>query len=288
MDPLAIRDIALTGIPRGGTTLACRLLGEAEDCLSLFEPMAVLQLPVQPDLAVRNIGTYYQAVRRRALADGLVPSKHHHGRIPDNPFGNRDRQVGVRPRQAELGEIAVGKALSPEFRLVIKHNAAFTALLPGLGEYFDVLGVVRNPLAVLASWRSLDLPVSHGRLPAAERLDNDLRRALDGEPDLLRRQILILEWFFGRLGAHVSASRLLRYEDIVASDGRALLDAAGLSSHGAGLRPLQSRNVNPQYDIAQVDIMVDALRVHGRACWSCYSLAEVEVLAAKLKGGGDG
>ena len=32
-------DLALTGIPRGGTTLACRLLGQATGCVALFEPI---------------------------------------------------------------------------------------------------------------------------------------------------------------------------------------------------------------------------------------------------------
>ena len=33
------RDLVLTGIPRGGTTLACRLLVFCDDSVALFEPL---------------------------------------------------------------------------------------------------------------------------------------------------------------------------------------------------------------------------------------------------------
>ena len=282
------RDIALTGIPRGGTTLACRLLGEGPDCVALFEPMPVLSLPLSRALAVQDIALYFCDVRQRALEHGRVPSKHSDGVIPDNPFGAREERSGVRPQQTDLGEIAVGKPLSPEFRLVIKHNAAFTSLLPELAERFTVVGVLRNPLAVLASWRSLDLPVSRGRLPAGERWDPVLATALDAQPDLLRRQIMLLEWFFARLQSMVAPTRLVRYEDTVASHGEALLHAAGRTpAAGAGVA-LRNRNVNAQYDAGEVTMLVEMLREHAHACWSSYSVAEVETLAARMTTGDRG
>ena len=56
--------------------------------------------------------------------------------------------------------------LTPGFDLVVKHNALFTALLPDLLSAFPVYGIVRNPLAVLASWNAVNLPVKQGRIPA--------------------------------------------------------------------------------------------------------------------------
>ena len=52
--------------------------------------------------------------------------------------------------------------LTPGFDLVVKHNALFTALLPDLLSAFPVYGIVRNPLAVLASWNAVNLPVKQG------------------------------------------------------------------------------------------------------------------------------
>lgn len=274
-------DIVLTGIPRGGTTLACRLLGEAEDTLALFEPMPVMALPEDHDAALAEVVRYFRKTRQRALTEGRVRSKHREGRVPDNPYGKRGHDGGVRPWLADLGDIDVGKPLSSSFRLVIKHNAAFAALLPVLAARFTVIGVVRNPLAVLASWRSVDLAVSHGRLPAGEHLDPSLATALAAQPDVLRRQVLLLDWFFERLLSWVAPTRLIRYEQTVADGGLALRAAAGLPTTPT-LVSLHSRNTSDQYAAGEVASLLDALRLHGRACWRCYTVGEVEALAERM------
>ncbi|WP_330970763.1 hypothetical protein, partial [Lysobacter sp. A3-1-A15] len=113
--------------------------------------------------------------------------------------------------------------------LVIKHNAAFTALLPQLRERFQTRAIVRHPLSVLASWNSVDLPVSRGHIPAGERLDAALAAQLQAEPERLRRQLIVLEWFFARFATALAPAEVLRYEDIVATQGEALRASAGLS-----------------------------------------------------------
>ena len=65
---------------------------------------------------------------------------------------------------AVSSEIAVEPPASPDFTLVIKHPVAFTALLPILIERFEVFAIVRNPLAVLASWESAPFLQREGRL----------------------------------------------------------------------------------------------------------------------------
>ena len=275
-------DIVLTGIPRGGTTLACRLLGEAADTLALFEPMPVATLPTDPAAAAAAVAGYFSTVRARALHEGRVPSKHRAGRVPDNPYGERADDRQPRPWLVEEGDIAVDKPLSAAFRLVIKHNAAFTALLPQLSEGFAPVGIVRNPLAVLASWHSVDLPVSHGRLPAGERLDPSLAQALAAQPDCLRRQILILDWFFARLQRWVPPSRLLRYEDVVASGGACLLRAVGAPAADGAVAPLHSRNASAQYHAADVRALVQALHEHAGASLQLYAAADIDALAIRL------
>jgi hypothetical protein len=49
----------------------------------------------------------------------------------------------------------VGKELRPDFQLIIKQPRLFTALLPTLAKQFPCYAVVRNPLSVMASRRSL-------------------------------------------------------------------------------------------------------------------------------------
>ena len=284
MDCLSAPDIVLTGIPRGGTTLACHLLGEAHDTLALFEPMPVFDLPVDHDAALQEVIAYFANTRRRALNEGRVPSKNRDGRVPDNPFGERDDTGGVRPWLADLSDIDVGKPLSATFRLVIKHNSAFVAMLPALATRFPVIGVVRNPLAVLASWRSVDLSVSRGCLPAGEHLDPSLTAALAAQPSLLRKQVFLVDWFFERLQRSVAPDRLIRYEDTISGGGASLLRAAGVPEAQRHPAKLSSRNLNTQYDSDEVALLVSALREHGRACWRCYDDSEVESLAVRMAG----
>ncbi|MBS7457829.1 hypothetical protein [Coralloluteibacterium stylophorae] len=280
------RNLALTGVPRAGTTLCCRLLGEAPDCVALFEPMDVRALTAddRPG-ALAAVEDFFAQQRASLLATGQARSRHIGGSVPDNPFGSERGADGVRVLQAVDGEISAGKRLSRGFTLVIKHNAAFTALLPELAERFETLAVVRNPLSVLASWNSVALPVASGRLPAGERLDPGLAADLDAEPDLLRRQLRLLDWLFGRFRRHLPESRILRYEAVVESGGAALGQACGVDLVP---RPLRPRNASPLYDPAGVASLARALRSDHGAWRDFYREKDIAGVAAAMRGGEGG
>jgi len=67
--------------------------------------------------------------------------------------------------------------------------AVFSALLPDAAERFACLALVRNPLSLLASWQTVNLPFNQGRIAGVEPYDPELRRTLDEEPDRLQRMI---------------------------------------------------------------------------------------------------
>jgi hypothetical protein len=69
----------------------------------------------------------------------------------------------------------------------------FTALLPILAQRFPVFAMVRNPLAVLASWNSVDIPAKQGRVPKAEIYDQDLVHRMSSIDDRLDRQLSLLD-----------------------------------------------------------------------------------------------
>lgn len=278
-----MHDTALTGVPRGGTTLACRLLGEAVDSVALFEPMPVDELPLPADAACDAVLDYFRGVRARIRRERRAPSRLHAGQVPDNPYTDRGPNTG-RAWRVEPGEMVVAKPLTEHFHLLIKHNAAFMALLPLLTRRMPVLGVLRNPLAVLCSWHSVDLPVSHGRLPAGERLDPVLAQRLAAIPDVPTRQLLIIDWCFERLLRWLPPERLLRYEDIVADGGTSLLAAAGLVGVPADLR---NRNASPQCERDQVARQAEALLRHGGPGVDAYGSTSIEALATAILNGAD-
>lgn len=277
---MSSRNIALTGIPRSGTTLCCNLLGQAADTVALFEPMPVHQLPVDHALAADVIADYFAQSRRELLEGGTASSQQVGGLVPDNPFGNERDASGQRVRQAHLGKITVDKPLSPQFTLVIKHNAAFTALLDVLALRFDCYAVIRNPLSVLASWNSVALPVASGRLPAGERLDPALAARLDEEPDVLERQLLLLDWLFARFGKMVPDERIIRYEEVVGSQGAALARITGVAVPPL---PLRSRNSSALYDVQACARYAERLLAHPGPWRGFYQPDDVMAALAELQ-----
>lgn len=277
------RDIALTGIPRGGTTLACRLLGRCEGTAALFEPMDVMALPTgDRAAAVQAVRAFFDDCRDRWATSGRLPSKQRDGQVPDNPFGARDAE-GRRAALADPGWIQVPPRPAGDGTLVVKHNAAFAALLPELAASFETLAIVRNPAAVLASWYSVPLPVSTGRVPAGERLDPALASRLDAAPGVVARQLHLLDWFYGRFATHLPPDRVLRYEDVVASGGALLAGRLGLPQPEP--LPLSSRNANPLYESPALRDALGALASTEGRWQRWYSRVDVDSAAARIATG---
>lgn len=272
------RDIVLTGIPRAGTTLTCSLINEAQNAVALFEPMQV-ELLKPGRTGAEQVQAFFSETRGSILREGIAYSQHVDGRVPDNPFGSTWLEDGRREHKAVRGLIEIRKAVSPDFTLAIKHNGAYTALLPELRDTFDCYGFIRNPVSVLGSWSSVDLPVAHGRIPAAERLDAELKAALDAEPDTLVRQLRIIDWFFGRFSQYLGKERVLRYESLVSSDGQALAEMTGIPLPA---RALDSRNSSRLYRGEQAARWADALLRLGGAWSDWYPESEIVGAAEQL------
>jgi hypothetical protein len=272
-------DIALTGIPRGGTTLACRLLGECRDTVALAEPIEVESLPDDRAGAVSSILRFYAGTRHELQASGRAPGKLVEGRIGDNFFA----ETGDAQRRAPLvhrGEQRHDPPPRPGFTLAIKHNAGFTALLPELAGSLRTIALVRNPLPVLASWQTVDLPVGAGRIPAGERFDPGLRAQLDAIADCLERQLLVLDWFYRRYAACAHLLKILRYEDIVASGGTGLFDAAGVIGEAQALR---DRNASDLYRNSAPARLAEALLAAQGVWRRFYSEDELAASLRKLE-----
>lgn len=277
---LGRRTWLLSGIPRSGSSLCCRLAGQAADTVALTEPIGEgLMDIVDPAEACARIERFVRHTRARIRREGRAPALHVDGALVDNLVSS-DASAGLRRAVSQRGDIAVGGSLSKGFTLVIKHNALFAALLPRLSRRFPCLGLVRNPLAVLASWHSVDLAVHDGHVPVGERFDPGLARALTAEPEALTRQVIILDWFFEQFAAHLPARRILRYEDVVATGGGALHRALGVAAPPA--EALTDRNANALYDGAAAGALLAALMA-GRRTWTAlYSVADCERLADAL------
>lgn len=252
-------DIILTGIPRSGTTLTCALLNRLPQTVALHEPMNPHDLTglQYPHEFLESVADFFASQRCSLFATGMAVSKVRGGIVPDNPFGPIADHAGMRHSTIDTQVVHFNKQLCSGFRLVVKHPNCFTATLDSLCAHYSCFAVVRNPLAVLLSWHSISAPVNDGRVPFGEAFDSMLQQALDQEPDRISRQLAILRWSFSRYSSLLRPGHVIRYEDIVASDGRVLKVIDPDAEHLC--EKLVSLNANPLYDTSLVGSLAERL-----------------------------
>ena len=281
------RNIVLTGPGRSGTTLTCFLLNKLPDTVALSEPIApgkyANRMPDYEAVA-DGIEEYYRDMRKMALTQGLVISKHSGGMVPDNSKGMKD---GVRQRIVDKGEIPVRKELEPDFYLAIKQPGMFTALLPTLAKRFPSFAIIRNPLAIMLSTSTLQKPNNRrGKSRSAkvtydpqlgERLEENKKEGADK----IGLRLLRFHHAFERYHQSLPESHIIRYEDICSSRGKALKvivpSAEGLDE------PLENKNLNPLYPRDKVFQFGERLLESEGAYWNFYSRQEVEEIMNGLK-----
>lgn len=274
----ADRDVLVTGIPRSGTTLSCHLLNKLPDVVALHEPMDVSRFFGVTDAEeVREIVERWCAATRRAVLErGVAPSKQVGGKVPDNPVGAELGSTGARKRIVSKGEVTIDRPVTAAFTLVVKHPALFTVYAEALAPRFPTIAIVRNPLSVLSSWNSVELHIRDGRVPATERLVPGLAETLERLPDAAARQLHLLNWYFERYARHFDRARIVRYEDLVLTRGKAL---AALVPAAASLdEPLASRNRSELYAPDTMRRLAERLLADHGAWRRFYAPAEVEEL----------
>lgn len=210
LDPTTL----LTGLPRSGTTLACALLNEYDDTLALPEPIQ-LEQHGNRERAVQDVDRFVVDTRRNVLEFRIAIAKHVDGEMRDNFVDEPTGEPGLRRPRAGHGMVKVAKPLSSHFHLIIKHPAEFTVLSDLLIGRYPVVALVRHPLAVLAAWQTVDMPVNRGHMPMAEAFSPELTGLLASIPDQLARQVALMGWLL-RTYARFPAAAVIRYEDMLA------------------------------------------------------------------------
>jgi hypothetical protein len=248
-----MRDIIITGVPRSGTTLAAAILDQAPDCFCLSEPeehVALMQRSRSGNDFVDRLEEAFSSTRAVLFAGGAVTDRREPtGRPVTNYYAAKTH---ARRRQPAFTVRPVSRpGLSSEFRLGIKHNALYTAVLPEIArrKRFKIIVIVRNPTDVIASWESLDLPVSRGELPAADRYWPEMHQLTKSNTPLLEKQMLMYELMCRRFLDLRERVAIVRYEDMVQRP-ELLLEAAGISGvraeHPSAIKiqkPLHGRTI---------------------------------------------
>lgn len=258
-------DVIVTGIPRSGTTLTCALIDSLGDSVCLSEPPWQEDWPRQmPDARsyVDRLCGDFVETRKILLAGGSVEDRRH---IDGSAITDYHTSATGRESRDVCAAVSFSRqGLSADFLLGMKHNAHFSCVLDDLVECgrFRIVAVVRHPLAVIRSWRALDLPISRGRLPAGERFWPELAAITASTNDVLLRQVRIYELFCARYARLADRITLLRYENIVADPG---LVARGFAKH-----PVRAISVRAVATTAQdADAGLIAARLRDLAPCAC-------------------
>lgn len=281
-------NIVLTGLPRSGTTLTCHMLNKLPNTVALHEPITYGRFDPKNEKSILDgIEAFYQRMRRMIHKERVAFSKEMEGQITDKTYQltseteRRRRAVGNKRQKRKDQKVTVDKDLDREFALVIKQPAMFSALLPMLVKRFPCYALVRNPLAVLASWNSINRHTRNGHAPAAERYDDRLRSTLESMEDRSERQLCLLSWFFERYLQELPEDHVVRYEEMVASGGASL---SKISPAAESLKEvLPSRNLNPLYDREEMRVLGRRLLDSQGAYWSFYTRENVEELLEKAE-----
>jgi hypothetical protein len=276
------RNVVLTGLPRSGTTLACRLLNTLPDTVALHEPIAPGRFADAEDegAVLEGLERFFRRMRRMIRREKVAVSKNVGGRITDNAYEQERSGSGLRAQTrekgTEKGKLVVDKELKKDFLLIVKQPALFSALLPVLAQRFPCYAIVRNPLSVLASWNSVDHMVREGHSRGAELYDEGLSRGLASTEDRLSRQLLLLSWWYERFYTTLEADHIIRYENIVSSGGGALsaITPAAKTLH----EPLSSQNLNTIYDRQEMRKLGRMLLDREGAYWRFYPRESIEKL----------
>ena len=268
-------NIILTGIPRSGTTLSCYLLNQLANVLALMEPIDIGKLVRQSNMRSRMdfIDQFFSSIREDVLKKGYVLTQ-----VVKGNGTNFYSQDIVRKRQAALADHCIvqsGSEYQQNFTLMVKHPNAFTALLPELSSVYQCFATIRNPLSIVASWESLDVPVSRGHAPMAEAFDSKLAQLLQQTSDNLDRQLILLDWYFSQFDKYLPREHIIYYENVVSSAGQAL--QCIVRSAGQLKEPLTNMNTNSLYNVAFMEkayMRLLANPEHG--AWQFYQQHEME------------
>ncbi len=268
MDQTVKDNVILLGAPRSGTSFLTSLLHNPPDFICLSEPRQIdvlTQESISPGEFVARLVAFITKTRENILCG--IPIEN---RI-DPHTGTLTENYAVRHEQNADGWV-VGSGFewkmqtlpipTSRFQLLLKRNAPLVAVIEFLVECDDltVFGMLRDPVSTILSWRSLDLPISRGYLHSAERISSELR-ALVQEPDLLLRQVKILNWIFGRVMTYLPAYAILCYEDLMDDPGNAVA-ATGLRLLGK-VPQLESRNSSAYYDHSEVNRIWEMIELHA-------------------------
>lgn len=260
--------------------MLCVMLSAVPGFLALNEALKLGHL-VSKDQVPPFVEDAYVRIRHQVLSTGTAPSRNADGRQVMNHFA---RTPGERNLLLKKSDIQIHKNLDENFILGVKHNAIFTLALRELCHLkWPLFAIIRNPLAVLGSWNTLEIPVSAGRMKNLGQLEPELHKEVQAQPDLLRKQVLLLDFYFRQYKNFIAEKNILRYERLCSSPSDEISKIAG-SAQVFEVERVENLNQSSIYPRENFPDYFNALSELPDAAWRhFYEEAELlELMDSKL------
>lgn len=258
----------ITGIPRSGTTLLIHLIDKYTQSIVLTEPTWIKLLREESNdepnnfliLMLDHIKEIRKKIKNNQEIEVLVDSRNNE--VPQNFFIREQNKSKTSVKNIKKHTL---KKLPQHFnnqQLFIKANTYFTAILKQIVENdsFSTTAVIRDPLATLKSWRSLDIPVSRGQLKIANLFSADVRN-ISKIDDLLIRQVKLLDWFYQQYHEFQDKINIIKYEDLVLEPQQIISRIT--KSDSTFSEELRSMNNSSHYNHTETEMLTTAIKTHA-------------------------
>jgi len=210
-------ELVITGIPRSGTSLLCRLLDDLQDCVVINEPAEIFA----PLTLCENpwwLGLYYRDLRRQILDGEEIENKIVDGHVVEDT-STVDQRVCYCP--------AVRR---PDFLLGTKNTLAYLARLRVIRRAMPHAAIavcVRHPLDTIASWIGTfphlrdvslrDFPVSYVDNPFLSGLEQRRLQDIVNTQSAEARRALLWAHLAETVAEFEGQILLVKYETLVAA-----------------------------------------------------------------------
>lgn len=206
--------LAVTGIPRSGTTLTASLLDRLDRVLCLNEPPRYYEWVSTSRDRAQFLEWCYRDIRKVRVilrAGGTVYDRREDdGSIPTNYFDDNGRR---RFRFHPVTRPGCGRNLI----VAVKFNEVFTSVLPDLCamEGVGVIAVVRHPIPTMLSWQTRQIPLSSGTLSQGYRFWPEASAVREQESNVWEFQAKMYEMYCSRYLECAARLQVLKYEDLI-------------------------------------------------------------------------
>jgi hypothetical protein len=212
------RDVIVTGIPRSGTTLTAALIDGLPNTVCLNEPewQTGNRFKDPSDFVKWLVGDFVK-IRQNLLRGEPVQDR--------RAIKDQAAVTNYFSRHPESGKMKVNykfvdlvrPGLTPDFTLAIKHNGPYLALLKAIIDmrWFTIIAIVRHPVEVLYSWRTLEVPISRGEMPNATPYWPAMAELVKMPMDLLEKQVKMYDLMCKRIYNLRQHLHLLPYEELL-------------------------------------------------------------------------